>query len=127
MTTKKAIPQMPQMPGLGSFVPQAFDSWGMFFAPQARMAEAMIKQNIEMLDFLKARFERDRAMLEDLANAKDQTEAATLWQDFWQRMLTDYSVETNKLAATATEIAETALRSATEEGEALMAAGKATK
>lgn len=125
MTTKKA---MPQMPGLGAFAPpQTFDGWAMFFAPQARMAEAMIKQNIEMLDFLKARFERDRAMLEDLANAKDQAEAATLWQDFWQRMLTDYSVETNKLAATATEIAEQALRTATEEGEALMAAGKTTK
>lgn len=124
MTTTKA---MPQMPGLGSFVPQAFESWTTLFAPQARMAEAMLKQNIEMLDFLKARFERDRAMLEDLANAKDQAQAATLWEDFWQRMLTDYSVETNKLAATATEIAETALRSATEESEALMAAGKAQK
>lgn len=126
MTKKTTTPPLPGFAtGFGAFTtPQPFEGWATFFAPQARMAEAMLKQNIEMLDFLKARFERDRAMLEDLANATDPADATALWQDFWQRMLTDYSVETNKLAASATEIAEQALRTATEEGEALMAKGK---
>ncbi|SOC14217.1 phasin protein [Rhodobacter sp. JA431] len=96
------------------------DAWSMMFAPQARMAEAMIGQNIEMLDFIKTRFERDKAMLGELAEASDPIEAAKLWQDFWSRLFTDYSVETTKLASHAGEIAETALRSATEEGAALM-------
>lgn len=124
MTMKKTTPMsgMPAFPNLPSV-----DGWAMFFKPQARMAEAMIKQNIEMLEFLKARFERDRLMLEDLANAKDQTAAMGLWQDFWQRMLSDYSVETNKLAASATEIAEQAIRTASEEGAALMSAAGTEK
>lgn len=101
-----------------------FDTWEMFFAPQARMAEALIKHNIEMLEFLKTRFERDRALLDDLAKARSQAEAGQLWQEFWGRMLSDYSSETNKLAASASEIAETALRSASEEGAALVAAAR---
>ncbi|MBZ4022980.1 hypothetical protein CKO11_10970 [Rhodobacter sp. TJ_12] len=105
---------------IGKPEPSVLDAWSMVFAPQARMAEAMLGQNIEMLDFLKARFERDKAMLGELARAKDPMEAAKLWQDFWSRMFTDYSVETTKLAAHAGEIAETALRSATEESAALM-------
>ncbi|MFD2175300.1 hypothetical protein [Rhodobacter lacus] len=106
--------------------PSVLDAWSMFFAPQARMAEAMLGQNIEMLDFLKARFERDKLMLADLAKVDDPAEAMRIWQDFWGRLFTDYSVETTKLAAHAGEIAETALRSATEEGAAMMSmAGKA--
>lgn len=102
------------------------DAWSMFFAPQARMAEAMLGQNIELLEFVKARFERDKAMLADLSRIDDPAEAMRIWQDFWGRMFTDYSVETTKLAAHAGEIAETALRSATEEGAAMMSmAGKA--
>lgn len=99
-----------------------FDGVSMFVRPQARMAEALIKQNIETLDFLKTRFERDRAMLGELAAVEDATEAMSLWTTFWQRMLSDYATETNKLAASVTEIAEQALRSASEEGTALMAA-----
>ncbi|MBW0157208.1 phasin family protein [Sedimentimonas flavescens] len=94
----------------------------MFLRPQARMAEALLKQNIETLDFLKTRFERDRSMLADLADAKDPNEAMALWTTFWQRMLSDYSTETNKLAASVTEIAEQAVRTATEEGNAIISA-----
>lgn len=111
----------PNKPGSLGTVNVQMDLWTPFFAPQARMAEAMIGLNIEMLDFLRARFERDRAMLADLANASDPAEAARMWQDFWGRMFIDYSAETTKLAATAGEIAETALRTATEEGAALLA------
>lgn len=115
----KTVPKAGQ--GAGASMSSVMDGWSLMFAPQARMAEAMIQQNIEMLDFIKARFERDRKMLEDLVKATDPAQAAKLWQDFWTRTFTDYSVETTKLAASAGEIAETALRSATEESAALMA------
>ena len=98
----------------------ALDGFSMFMRPQARMAEALLKQNIETLDFLKTRFERDRAMLADLAQIDDPAKAMDLWSSFWQRMMSDYSTETTKLAASVTEIAEQAVRTATEEGEALM-------
>jgi len=103
------------------------DMWSMFFAPQARMAEAVLAQNIEMLEFLKTRFERDRAMLADLAKVSDPLVAGKMWQDFWTRMFTDYQTETTKMAAHAGEIAETALRSATEESAAMMSMAGTSK
>ena len=104
----------------GAMQMPSMDGWSMFFKPQAKMAEAMINQNIEMLEFLKTRFEKDRAMLETLSDAATPVEAMTLWQGFWQKMLTDYSAETNKLATSVSAIAEQAIRSASEEGAALM-------
>ena len=79
------------------------ETWTMFMKPQARMAESLLKHNIEMLEFLKARFERDREMLDELADAGSAAEAMAMWQGFWQKMLTDYSVETNMLAASGHE------------------------
>ncbi|KFE35317.1 phasin family protein [Thioclava atlantica] len=95
-------------------------------APQLRMMEALIAQNIEVLDFLKTRFERDREMIGELADTADPMQAMNLWGEFWQRMMSDYATESSKLATSVTGIAERAVRSATEEGEAIAkaAAGK---
>lgn len=101
--------------------------FGMFLRPQVQLAEAMLKQNIETLDFLKTRFERDRLMLAKLAQTQDPAQAMELWTGFWQAMLSDYAGETNKLAASVTEIAEQAVRTATEEGEALVGMKGAAK
>ena len=97
------------------------DAMGMnaLIAPQLRMAEALIAQNIETLGFLRERFERDREMLARLQQTADPMAAMTLWGEFWQRMLTDYSLETTKLATSVTNIAQTAVRSTTEEAEAI--------
>jgi len=101
--------------------------FGMFLRPQVQLAEAMLKQNIETLDFLKTRFERDRLMLAKLAETQDPAQAMELWAGFWQAMLSDYAGETNKLAASITEIAEQAVRTATEEGEAFSGMAGAAK
>jgi hypothetical protein len=87
--------------------------------PQLHMAEKLIAQNIEMLDFLKARFERDREMLGKLAEQSDPMKAMNLWGEFWQRTMTDYSTQMAKLATTASGLAEQAVRTATEESEAI--------
>lgn len=92
--------------------------------PQAQMMEAMFKQNIELLDFLRARFERDRAMVAKLAHASETGDVMTLWAEFWQKTLADYSTETSKLAASASELAEQAVRSASAEASALSSAMK---
>lgn len=88
-------------------------------SPQLKMMEALIAQNIEMLDFLKTRFERDQDMVGKLADEADPLKAMSLWGEFWQRAASDYATEMSKLATSMTGIAERAVRTATEEGEAI--------
>ncbi|KEO51705.1 phasin family protein [Thioclava pacifica] len=116
MATKKSPPGMnmagcmpvPNVEGMSSMM-----------APQLKMMEAVISQNIEVLDFLKSRFERDQEMVGKLADEADPLKAMSLWGEFWQRTASDYATEMSKLATSMTSIAERAVRSATEEGEAI--------
>lgn len=87
--------------------------------PHLHMADALIARNIEMLDFLKARFERDREMIGKLADERDPMKAMSLWGEFWQCTMTDYSTQMTKLATSASGLAEQAVRAATEESEAI--------
>ena len=77
---------------------------------QVRMMDAVLKQNIEALDFLKTRFEKDRAMLGDLAKAQDAAAAGNVLTGFWQRLASDYMQEAGRLGslmqATAQEVGE---------------------
>ena len=77
---------------------------------QVRMMDAVLKQNIEALEFLKNRFEKDRAMLTELAAAKDASVAGTVLTGFWQKLASDYMQEAGRLGsllqATAQEIGE---------------------
>jgi hypothetical protein len=56
---------------------------------QARMMDSILKQNIEVLDFLRTRFEKDRAIFNDLAANHDPARAMELLQAFWNRSLSD--------------------------------------
>lgn len=77
---------------------------------QVRMMDAVLKQNIEALEFLKNRFEKDRAMLEELASAQDAAAAGAVLTGFWQKLASDYMQEAGRLGslmqATAQEIGE---------------------
>ncbi|AWB47532.1 hypothetical protein HYN69_02535 [Gemmobacter aquarius] len=77
---------------------------------QVRMMDAVLRQNIEALDFLKTRFEKDRAMLGELAVAQDATAAGAVLTSFWQRLASDYMQEAGRLGslmqATAQEMGE---------------------
>ncbi|WP_417809258.1 phasin family protein [Thioclava sp.] len=118
-TSKKMAGSM-QMPDAASV--------SQMMAPHLHMAEKLIAQNIEMLDFLKARFERDRQMLGKLTEQRDPMKAMNLWGEFWQCTMTDYSTQMTKLATSASGLAEQAVRAATEESEAITqaASGKAS-
>ncbi|OHC46215.1 MAG: hypothetical protein A2092_06950 [Rhodobacteraceae bacterium GWE1_64_9] len=87
--------------------------------PQAQMMEALLRQNIELLDFLRTRFERDRVMVAHLASATEAGDVMSLWAEFMQRSLADYGSETHKLAASVTDIAQQAVRSASDETAAI--------
>ena len=77
---------------------------------QVRMMDAVLKQNIEALEFLKNRFEKDRAMLGELATTKDAAAAGAVLTGFWQKLASDYMQEAGRLGslmqATAQEISE---------------------
>ena len=119
MTTRKTAPKSTFWNVSAAFPGQAGDAMATFLRPQARMMEAMMAQNIEALDFVRTRFETDRAMMAQLAETAEPSAVMGLWSDFWQRMLADYTTETGKLASSMSSIAEQALKSAGEEGKAL--------
>ena len=74
---------------------------------QAHMMDSILKQNIETLDFLKARFEKDRVIFNQLAASTDPAQAMELVHSFWNRSVKDYTDEAGKLAAvTAEQLAE---------------------
>lgn len=87
---------------------------------QARMIDALLKQNIETLDFLRLRFEKDRAMIAHLAEAKDSAAAGMVMANFWQKTLSDYSAEAGRLGALMTATVTQMQEGLAEEARALM-------
>lgn len=86
---------------------------------QARMMDSVLKQNIEALDFMKARFEKDREIFNRLAATDDPARAMALMQDFWTRSVKDYTDEAGKLGALAAATAEQVVEGLTDEAKAL--------
>lgn len=86
---------------------------------QARMMDSVLKQNIEALDFIKTRFEKDREVFNRLAETGDPTLASQVLQDYWNGTLKDYTDEAGKLGALASATAEQLVEGMTEEAKAL--------
>lgn len=91
---------------------------------QARMMDAVLKQNIEALEFLKTRFEKDRAMLGELASAQDASVAGAVLTTFWQRLASDYMQEAGRLGSLMQATAQEMGEGMTDEARAMMAGGK---
>ena len=51
-----------------------------------------------VLGFVRERLEKDREIVAALAGAKDPTQAAQLWSEFWQKTMADYGDESGKLS-----------------------------
>ena len=116
MATQKSKSMLDSMMTMTPMAPHAM---AVMVRPQAQMMEAMLKQQIEVLDFLRARCERDRAMVAKLTTATEGNEVMSLWTEFMQRMMADYTTETTKLATSVSEIAQQAVRTATDEAAAV--------
>jgi hypothetical protein len=86
---------------------------------QARMMDSILRQNIEALDFMKARFEKDREIVNRLAETGDPARAMELMQDFWTRSVSDYADEAGKLGALAAAATEQVTEALTDEAKAL--------
>jgi len=86
---------MPGIEGTQKQMAQVFENMA---KAQGQVMDAMMKQNIEVLTFVKERMEKDREMVAQLAAAKDPAEAAEIWSGFWQRAMADYGDESGKLS-----------------------------
>lgn len=90
----------------------AMDTAQQFAASMARLqahaAKAVIDYNLEAVDFVKHRLQRDADFVTRMAASKDMIEAVELYSDFWQKAFAEYTSETGKLAALNTKTARSA-------------------
>ncbi len=86
---------------------------------QIKMMDSVLRQNIEALDFVKQRFEKDRAVMARLAEVKDPAEAMKVMESFWNRSMKDYADEAGKMGALTAATAEQIVEGLTEEAQAL--------
>lgn len=93
---------------------------------QGTLFDAVLRQNIEALDFLKRRFEHDRDLLSTLAKVDDPAKATTLWSDFWQNAIESYADEPRRLAEMMTKAAGDAVTKARDDANRLMQTTKTT-
>lgn len=113
--TGAAPPPFDEMPK------QATEMMASMARMQGHVLDAVMKQNIEVLDFLKARFERDRKLVGEMSAVGDPAEASKLWADFWQKAARDYASETEKLSGAFAELAADTVNRVNEEAVAAMA------
>lgn len=87
---------------------------------QVRMMDAVLKQNIEALEFLRQRFEKDREMIARLAEARDSAAAGSVLTDFWQKAFSDYAAEAGRLGALMTSTVDQMQKGLSDETRAMM-------
>lgn len=114
------------MPPFDEMPKQVTDMMATMAKMQGQVFDAAMRQNIEMLDFLKDRFERDRKLMAELAAIEDPAEASRLWTEFWQKAAKDYSAETGKMTGMFAELTSDTVRRMNEEAMAAMS-GKSKK
>ncbi|MBW6506805.1 MAG: phasin family protein [Rhodobacteraceae bacterium] len=115
-----AKPKFPFMPGMAPVADPAHvgDMMQGMMRAQARIMDALLRQNIEALDFLKARYEKDRALCAALAAAEDAQAAAKAWTEFLRRATSDYADEAGRMSALAAVTAEQVIEGVTDEVKA---------
>jgi len=86
------------MPGGDAAQKQMAEMFESMAKAQGQVVDAMLKSNIEVLGFVRERLEKDREIVAALAGAKDPTQAAQLWSEFWQKAMADYGDESGKLS-----------------------------
>lgn len=90
--------------------------WGAQLNAQAY--KAAMRYHIEVLGFMKDRFEQDLRLVDDAFGKSDLFGAFEVWSDFLQNAATEYASETNKLAVMGSKIGAEAARGARRQAEA---------
>ena len=92
---------------------------------QAHVFNSCMKCNIEMLDFLKHRFEQDMKLVEEVTCCQDSDKVVKTCMDFWECAVSEYSSEAGKLAAMNSQAAGQIEKVARTLGQDIAAAGNA--
>lgn len=77
---------------------------------QAQGFKAMMRYQIELLSFLKHRFEQDLKFVGDLASSSEFNDTFDVVADFMQNVTTDYAAETGKMATIGSTLASETAR-----------------
>lgn len=93
---------------------------------QGIVFDAVMRQNIAVLDFLKLRFERDRDIARRLAAAREPQEAIRLWSDFWTRAAQDYATEPTQLSEAMQQSVAGAVARARHDAEEMLHVARST-
>lgn len=85
---------------------------------QAHAFKAAMRYQIEMLNFLKHRYEQDVKLVDDLVSSGEFNDAFDVVTDFMQNAATEYTSEAGKFASIGSKLgAETARRIRKQAGE----------
>jgi hypothetical protein len=95
-------PAYPQFPFSGGETQRAFFAFSRF---QEHGLKIVLRYQIETLDFLKRRYEKDMRLLDDLAASDEHGDMFDIYADFVREAITDYSDEAGKLASLESKLA----------------------
>lgn len=87
---------------------------------QAQAYKAMMRYQIEILSFVKHRYEEDMRLADEIATAQDLSNAFEICADFWQQAVTEYSDECGKMANLGSRLASDTARQVRKEAEMTM-------
>jgi len=105
MTTPKAsdfIKQMNEINPMAANLPKMIQASTRM---QAQLFNNCMKYNIEVLNFLKHRFEQDMKLVESVTKTEDSGKAFKAYMNFWQSAVREYTDEAGKLAAINNDVA----------------------
>ena len=108
MTTKRTK-QAATMPA--AMLPEVLSTGLLAMArTQSRLATTVIDSNAEVLDFLRGRLQKDRDLIEEIADCNDATEMMDAWLGFWTEAFTGYTDAFTKVAFANVKTASDAVR-----------------
>lgn len=71
----------------------------------AKMFKAMMRYQIETLDFLKRRYEQDLKLVDDLVASEESGDAFDVLSVFWRNAASEYAIEAGRVARIGSRIA----------------------
>ena len=105
---KSQSEMLKNLDGLNPFAAVMPGTMRQFGGMQGRMLSACLKFNLEYLDFLKRRVEKDIALVQEMSAKEDPSEMLSACADFWRKAYADYSDEMGKFAGMSSSLLDEA-------------------
>lgn len=90
------------------------------FRLQAQACKAAMRYQIEMLDFLKHRYEKDVKFVDDLVARDELTDTFDVVTDFMQNAATEYAAEAGKIAGIGSRLSSDSARRVRRQAEEMV-------